>query len=160
MSFAYKHLLLHIILYSCMHCQVIFSIFFKNFLFHTWGYDPKTSFVAVKALEKNVRWKTNYESIYQWIYSEHHELIPFLVRSHKKRRKRGSGKQKRCSKIPNRIMIDKRPEYINLRTGIGHWEIDIGSFSPTLNSIEYVSSSNVIHDVSSLFIFGNNFLIS
>ena len=75
-------------------------------------------------MEKNVRWKTNYESIYQWIYSEHHDLIPFLVRSQKKRRKTGSGKQKRCPKIPNRIMIDKRPEYINLRTGIGHWEID------------------------------------
>jgi len=86
------------------------------------GYSPEI--IAVKALEKNVRWKTNYESIYQWIYSERHELIPFLVRSHKKRRKRGSGKQKRCPKIPNRIMIDKRPEYINLRTGIGHWEID------------------------------------
>ena len=71
------------------------------------GYSPEI--VAVKALEKNVRWKTNYETIYQWIYRERHDLIPFLVRCHKKRRKRGSGKQKRCPKIPNRIMIDKRP---------------------------------------------------
>ena len=86
------------------------------------GYSPEI--IAFKAKEKNIKWKTNYESIYQWIYKERHDLIPFLTRSHKKRRKRGSGKQKRCPKIPNRTMIEKRPEYINLRSYIGHWEID------------------------------------
>jgi len=86
------------------------------------GYSPEI--IAFKAAEKNPRWKTNYETIYQWIYNERQDLIPFLTRSHKKRRKRGSGKQKRCPKVPNRIMIDKRPDYINLRSGIGHWEID------------------------------------
>ena len=80
--------------------------------------------IAFKAAKENTRWKTNYETIYQWIYTERHDLIPFLTKSHKKRRKRGSGKQKRCPKVPNRTMIDKRPEYINLRSYIGHWEID------------------------------------
>ena len=86
------------------------------------GYSPEI--IAYKAPEENPRWKTNYETIYQWIYSERHDLIPFLTRSHKKRRKRGSGKQKRCPKVPNRIMIEQRPEYVNLRSRIGHWEID------------------------------------
>jgi IS30 family transposase len=86
------------------------------------GYSPEI--IAYKASEENPRWKTNYETIYQWIYSERHDLIPFLTRSHKKRRKRGSGKQKRCPKVPNRTMIEQRPKYVNLRSRIGHWEID------------------------------------
>ena len=86
------------------------------------GYSPEI--IAYMAVEKNSRWKTNHESIYQWIYNERHDLIPFLTKSHKKRRERGSGKQKRCPKVPNRVMIDKRPEYINLRSRIGHWEVD------------------------------------
>jgi IS30 family transposase len=80
--------------------------------------------VANMAKQENVRWKINYETIYQWIYSERHDLIPFLIKSHKNRRKRGFSKQKTSIKIPNRTMIDKRPDYINLRSYIGHWEID------------------------------------
>ena len=86
------------------------------------GYSPEI--IAVIAAKKNERWKTNYETIYQWIYKDRKDMIPFLTRSHNKRRKRACGKQKRCSKIPNRIMIEKRPDYINLRSRIGHWEID------------------------------------
>ena len=86
------------------------------------GYSPEI--IAAIAPEENVKWKTNYETIYQWIYNDRNDLIPFLTRSHKKRKKRGSCKQKRCPKVPNRTMIEKRPQYINLRSKIGHWEID------------------------------------
>jgi IS30 family transposase len=86
------------------------------------GYSPEI--IAFEAQEKNIRWKTNFETIYQWIYKERHDLIPFLTRSHKKRRKRGSGKNKRCPKVPNRVMIEHRPDYINLRSYIGNWETD------------------------------------
>jgi len=86
------------------------------------GYSPEIA--AFEASQKNKRWKTNYETIYQWIYEERNDLIPFLTRSHKKRRKRGSAKQKRCPKVPNRTMIEQRPDYINLRSRIGHWETD------------------------------------
>jgi len=86
------------------------------------GYSPEI--ISAMALEKNKRWKTNYETIYQWIYSDRKDLIPFLTRSHRIRRKRGSAKSKRCPKIPNRTTIEKRPDYVNLRTEIGHWEID------------------------------------
>jgi len=87
-----------------------------------YGYSPEI--IAHEATLKNERWKINYETIYQWIYSERQDLIPYLTQSHKKRRKRGAGKNKRCPKIPNRTIIDKRPDYINLRSRIGHWEID------------------------------------
>jgi IS30 family transposase len=86
------------------------------------GYSPEI--IAAMAADKNERWKTNYETIYQWIYNDRKDLIPFLTGSHKKRRKRGVGKQKHTSKIPNRVTIEKRPDYINLRSKIGHWEID------------------------------------
>lgn len=67
---------------------------------------------------------TNYESIYQWIYTERRDLIPLLARSHRKRRKRGSAKNKRAVRIPNRIMIDQRPEVVEDRKEPGHWEAD------------------------------------
>lgn len=86
------------------------------------GYSPQI--IAHKAKEQNCKWKTNHESIYQWIYKERNDLIPFLVRSHKKRRKRTAENKKRCPKIPNRTMIDQRPAYINLRSCIGHGEAD------------------------------------
>ena len=85
------------------------------------GYSPEI--IAVMAAERNKRWKTNHETIYQWIYKDRKDLITCLTKCHKKRHKRASKNQKR-SKIPNRIMIEKRPEYINLRSRIGHWEID------------------------------------
>jgi IS30 family transposase len=86
------------------------------------GYSPEI--VSYLVTQKNDFWKTNYETIYQWIYSDRRDLIPFLVQSHKKRRKRGSGKQKRCPKVPNRTMIEQRPDYINMRKRIGDWEAD------------------------------------
>jgi IS30 family transposase len=67
---------------------------------------------------------TNYESIYLWIYSERRDLIPHLVRGHKKRHKRPSGKQSRVSKIPGRVDITERPFQVDLRTQAGHWEVD------------------------------------
>jgi IS30 family transposase len=85
------------------------------------GYSPEI--IAVLAGRKNKKWKTNYETIYQWIYEQRKDLIIYLTKSHKKRRKRAKGNQKRA-KIPNRVMIEKRPDYINLRSEIGHWEID------------------------------------
>jgi len=86
------------------------------------GYSPEI--IAFKAAERDGKWKTNYESIYQWIYNDRQDLIPFLTKSHIKRRKRGSSKQKRCPKVPNRVMIEQRPDYVKLRSRIGHWEAD------------------------------------
>jgi IS30 family transposase len=86
------------------------------------GYSPEI--IVFLASKKNDKWKTNHETIYQWIYNDRKDLIQFLVKSHRIRRKRGSANQKRCAKVQNRTMIDKRPECINLRKRIGDWETD------------------------------------
>jgi len=68
--------------------------------------------------------KTNYESIYLFIYNDYPELSEFLVWGRRKRRKRAIKAGKRVVKIPNRVMIDKRPKHINDRRSVGHWEAD------------------------------------
>lgn len=67
---------------------------------------------------------TNYESIYQWIYIQRRDLIRLLPRSHRKRKKGGSAKNKGCVRVPNRVMIDQRPAVIDTRIEPGHWEAD------------------------------------
>lgn len=72
--------------------------------------------------------KTNYESIYLYIYNERNDLIKHLPKKHRKRMKRGLKNKNRIGKIPFRISIDDRPEIVNERIRIGDWEIDtVGS---------------------------------
>ena len=68
--------------------------------------------------------KTNYESIYLFIYNERPDLAEYLVWGRKKRRKRSNNQGKRVVKIPNRTMIDERPANIDDRSETGHWEAD------------------------------------
>ncbi|HXK52966.1 MAG TPA: IS30 family transposase [bacterium] len=68
--------------------------------------------------------KTNYESIYLFIYKDRPDLVEYLVRGRRKRQKRGIKSGKRMVKLPNRTMIDKRPAEINEKTEYGHWEAD------------------------------------
>jgi len=65
------------------------------------------------------------ETIYQWIYSgegEDLKLKKLLVRAHKKR---GFKRKTKRSSIKNRVSIHARPEHINNRSEIGHWECDL-----------------------------------
>jgi transposase, IS30 family len=66
----------------------------------------------------------SHEAIYQFIYSERRDLIAHLVRSHRKRQKRGHSKKHRKSHIPNRISITERPRCVENRNQLGHWEAD------------------------------------
>jgi len=68
--------------------------------------------------------KTNYESIYLYIYKVATDLIKCLPKRHRKRNKRGLKKETRVGKIPFRNSIDERPEIVNMRGRIGDWEID------------------------------------
>jgi IS30 family transposase len=68
--------------------------------------------------------QTNYESIYLWIYRVRRDLIKYLVRRHKQRRKRVNGRKTRAFKIPGRIDISRRPGHIEKRNRGGHWEVD------------------------------------
>ena len=67
------------------------------------------------------------ESIYKWIFNEKRYLIPYLRRYNKDRvyKKRGSYKTKRVDKIKAIVRIDQRPQEINKRTVLGHWETDL-----------------------------------
>jgi len=68
--------------------------------------------------------KTNYESIYQYIYEEAYPLRKHLRRGNRIRKKRFRAKNKHQNRIPNRVMIDKRPKEVALHTQPGHWEAD------------------------------------
>jgi len=68
--------------------------------------------------------KTNYESIYLYIYNENRDLIKYLPRGHRIRQKRYQKQGKRRHKLKDRVFIDKRPEVINERKRIGDWEAD------------------------------------
>lgn len=66
----------------------------------------------------------SYEAIYQWVYAEARELIPFLPRGHRKRQKRGHSRKHRKAHIPARIPIEKRPPCVESRRRSGDWEAD------------------------------------
>jgi len=67
--------------------------------------------------------KLSHETIYQWIYGKHPEMIGRLRHQRKKRRK-----QKRLGKKKNRLVnarsIEERPKEVENRKRMGHWEGD------------------------------------
>ena len=79
----------------------------------------------------------SHEAIYQYIYHlEHPErdsYIRYLRRSHRRRRKRSTGRALRKSRIPNRISIGERPAAVESREQAGHWEGD--SLMSSRNSV-------------------------
>ena len=66
----------------------------------------------------------SHEAIYQWVYADARNLVPFLARSHRLRLKRRHTKKHRAPHIPSRTPIAQRPEAIRLRQEAGHWEGD------------------------------------
>lgn len=66
----------------------------------------------------------SHEAVYQWIYEDARDLIPYLVRAHKKREQRGYSRKHTKSHIPNRIPLSERPKEAETRRVAGHWETD------------------------------------
>jgi IS30 family transposase len=70
----------------------------------------------------------SHEAIYQYIYHpktrDREELIASLVRGHRKRKQKSTGRKEHKTKIPNRISIDERPISVDNRSRYGHWEGD------------------------------------
>lgn len=64
-----------------------------------------------------------HESIYQYIYKEAPELIQYLPRKHKKRRKKFPYRSTK-KKTFNKTSIEDRPTDIDDRLVVGHWESD------------------------------------
>lgn len=76
------------------------------------------------------------ETIYQYIYRRNYTLKPeklwqYLPLARKKRMKKEGRRVRRIGKIPEAVSIEKRPEEVQRREGIGHWETDniIGKIS-------------------------------
>jgi len=66
----------------------------------------------------------SHEAIYQYIYETRKELIPCLVRRHRKRMEKGHSRKHQKSHIPNRVSILERPKIVEKRERIGDWETD------------------------------------
>lgn len=78
----------------------------------------------------------SYEAIYQWVYTEARELSMHLVRSHKRRLRRGYSRRHKKAHIPNRIPLSLRPVRINRRGEVGHWETDTVVSRQSLSAIQ------------------------
>ncbi len=72
--------------------------------------------------------RISHEAIYQYIYSPEsrqvENLVPYLPRAHKRRQIKGHRHTHRDSHIPERISILHRPEMVQQRRQLGHWESD------------------------------------
>lgn len=90
------------------------------------GWSPEL--IAGKIGQDNRGVSISHEAIYQYIYDPNtkgrEELIGQLVRSHRKRKKKGIGRKERKTRIPNRVPIEERPVSADNRSRYGHWEGD------------------------------------
>lgn len=66
------------------------------------------------------------ETIYQWIYQERRDLIPFLRLAHKRRYRRRYGTRIRAQRreLAKKKWITERPPVVEERTRLGDWEGD------------------------------------
>lgn len=68
------------------------------------------------------------EAIYQYVYlpniRRQENLVPCLVRAHKRRQLKGHRHTHRDLHIPGRVSIRHRPTYVHSRKQLGHWEND------------------------------------
>lgn len=91
------------------------------------GFSPELISLRLKCFShiENIRY-INPESLYQWLYNptqKKQKLYKYLPQHHGAR-----GRRKRVGIIQNRISIHERPETVNNRDSIGHWEADLLSF--------------------------------
>ncbi|HXF93572.1 MAG TPA: IS30 family transposase [Nitrospiraceae bacterium] len=66
----------------------------------------------------------SHEAIYQWVYAEARDLIPCLVRHHRRRQRRGYSRRHTTPHIPSRVAITERLAAAQTRRQLGHWEAD------------------------------------
>lgn len=76
----------------------------------------------------------SHEAIYQFIYSQYHrggngrciglDLVRYLRRRHKRRKRKYVPFKEKRSIIKDKVSIERRPQYIEKRKQLGHWETD------------------------------------
>jgi IS30 family transposase len=86
------------------------------------GWSPEL--IAGRLVSLGWRDHVSHEAIYQWVYAEAKDLIPYLTRAHRKRRRRGYSRKHTKSHIPGRISISKQPAIVASRKRLGDWEAD------------------------------------
>ena len=84
------------------------------------GWSPEV--IAGRWKKENHGSHISHESVYTWIYKQAGDLYMQLPR---KKKKRGLKPQRSKSPIPNRVSIHQRPEIINNRSEVGHFEGDL-----------------------------------
>lgn len=85
------------------------------------GWSPERIAGRWKALGRG---RISHEAIYQWVYTQARDLIPCLVRAHRRRLRRGHSSKHKSSHIPSRTPISERPAIVERREQPGHWEGD------------------------------------
>jgi len=90
------------------------------------GWSPEL--IAGRIKTERIGASISQEAIYQYIYDsktpDREELIECLIRGHRKRKKKGIGRKQKRTKIPGRVSIEERPESVETRKELGHWEGD------------------------------------
>lgn len=66
----------------------------------------------------------SHEAIYQWLYADCRNMVPLLLRAHRRRRRSARRSSYRTFAIPSRTPISQRPKDVELRQEAGHWEGD------------------------------------
>ena len=97
------------------------------------GWSPEQ--ISGRLKIENPSLQISYEALYQHVYAEATHLIPYLPRRHKRRRVKAKRRQSQKMPIPHRISIDQRPEEINQRQSLGHWEADSAVSRASLTSL-------------------------
>jgi transposase, IS30 family len=66
-----------------------------------------------------------HETFYQYIYTERPDLVCYLRRKKNKyRRRRGTKAREKARELAKKTWITERPDHINQRKELGHWEGD------------------------------------
>jgi transposase, IS30 family len=90
------------------------------------GWSPETIEGRLKTIKSQVT--VSHETIYCFIYQKEQKrlkLFELLRRQHRRRQLMKGRKTNKKGMIPNRVFIDQRPEIINQRQELGHWETDL-----------------------------------
>lgn len=102
-----------------------------------WSPEQVAGWMKRWEVEGRVCMETIYKMVYTDEYCKEEKISQYLPRGKKKRTKwKGRGAKK--SKIPNRVSISKRPEIVDRRKELGHWEGDSVIY-PNLKAINTIN---------------------
>lgn len=106
--------------------HAVFDINMRNYIvnklcFYQWSPEQIKGRCAIEKTEM-----VSVERIYQFIYQDQSQggLLYTHLRTARRWRKKRLNRKHQRGKIPNRIMIDQRPELVNKKERYGDWEVD------------------------------------